>query len=91
MKIDNSMRVAKLDTVSELQMSVQRVTPYIEGVTPTQDEICFLISGYSPTHDIEINDEYILLSMSEARRLINILEVMTMHEDENRGLELINQ
>ena len=84
MKTENSMRVATLKTMSETQMSVQRVTPYCEGV-PQQDEICFLISGYSPVHDIEINDEHILLSMSEAKRLIGILELITMHENENKG------
>ncbi|MDR2928278.1 MAG: hypothetical protein LBV41_08805 [Cytophagaceae bacterium] len=85
MKTINSMRVAKLRAASEMQMSVQRVTPNIDGI-PCNDEICFTVSGHCVIEDIEI-EEHVLLPMSEVRRLIGVLEVMTMHENEHMGIQ----
>jgi hypothetical protein len=84
--MENSMRVAYLDTSSDLQMSVQRTTPYVDGA-PQKDEVSFDILGYCPSSDAFIS-EHVLLPMSEAKRLIGILEVMTMHENEHMGTKL---
>ena len=74
-----------IKTNSETQMSVQRVTAYIEGI-PQQDELCFCISGYSVSNDTEI-EEQVLLSMSEVKRLIDTLQQMTEFENENLGIK----
>ena len=84
MKTNNPVMPEALKTMSEAQMSVQRVTPSIDGV-PCQDEICFLVSGYSVRNDIEL-EELVLLPISEAKRLIGILEMLTKNENEHIGI-----
>ena len=84
MKKENSMKVVILDSLSETQMSVQRVTPIINDI-PQQDEVCFLIEDYCEICKTGFVNP-VIISIAEAKRLQGILEVMTMRENENFGI-----
>lgn len=84
MKTEKTIKVVEFKTTTDLQLSVQRITPYSNG-NPYMDEICFLISGYSVEDDCNI--EYSsLIPISEAKRMIGVLELMTMNENEHFGI-----
>lgn len=72
--------VYEIKTTSDVQMSVQKAECSTTGEkgaeTKLPDEICFLIEGYSPHSDIDLQ-EHVTISKDEAKRLIKILEILS--------------
>jgi hypothetical protein len=83
-KVDFTKAI-EIITDSDIGMSLCRITPEIDG-TPIQDEICLVLDGYISALDVDISDQCIFVSMSEAKRLIGILKRLTKDENEHKGI-----
>ena len=70
-------KIYTIETTNELRLNVQKVECTItdgKGKRKAEDEICLLISGCKEGEAVE---EYVTLSLSEARKLSRILRKIT--------------
>ena len=76
--------VISFGALSGYEMTIQRVTPRVGQSDKVEDVICFLpkIQCSSCGKTVE---EPVFFSISEVKRMIGVLEVMTMNESESLG------